>query len=128
MGSPQKRMALWGGEAAGLNKFKIPFEPPWDDLKMAMTAENGIKCYIFDSCVERDPEKRAAIDRDVGELLARAERKKFLDQLDGATARERRKEERAVHRSPEEWETQRREARQAAQDIQEERGRRGQGA
>lgn len=61
-------------------EFKFPFEPPWDDLKMELTASNGAKVYIFDSCVERDPEKRAAIDRQVAEVLIRAERRKFMQE------------------------------------------------
>lgn len=68
-------------------EFKFPFEPPWEDMKAEGTAENGTKFFIFDTCVERDPAKRAAIDEEVGLVLARAERKKFLKALQeqGAT-------------------------------------------
>lgn len=59
-------------------EFKFPFEPPWEDLKMEISLPGGGKAYIFDTCVERDPVKRAAIDEEVGLVLARAERRKFL--------------------------------------------------
>lgn len=62
-------------------EFKFPFEPPWEDLRAEGTAENGARFYIFDTCVERDPVKRAAIDEEVGRVLARIERKRFLKGL-----------------------------------------------
>lgn len=62
-------------------EFKFPFEPPWEDLKMQGVTDKGVRFYIFDSCVERDPVKRAAIDEEVGLVLARHERKKFLQSL-----------------------------------------------
>lgn len=43
--------------------FTFPFEPPWEDLRAEGSTPNGGKFYIFDSCVIRDPEERAAIDR-----------------------------------------------------------------
>ena len=43
--------------------FTFPFEPPWEDLRAEGNTPNGGKFYIFDSCVIRDPEERAAIDR-----------------------------------------------------------------
>ena len=62
-------------------EFKFPFEPPWEDLKAEGTTKSGAKFFVFDTCVERDPVKRAAIDEEVGLILARAERKKFLKRL-----------------------------------------------
>ena len=38
--------------------------------------------YIFDSCVIRDPEERAAIDRRVADVFVQAERRKFLAALE----------------------------------------------
>lgn len=49
---------------------------------MEVTTSNGAKVYIFDTYVVRDPEKRAAIDREVGEILARSERRKFMQKLE----------------------------------------------
>lgn len=43
---------------------------------------NGGKFYIFDSCVIRDPEERAAIDRRVADVFVQAERRKFLAALE----------------------------------------------
>lgn len=63
-------------------EFKFPFEPPWEDLKLQGTTSTGARYYVFDSCVEKDPEKRAEIDKRVGLILARAERQKFLQSLD----------------------------------------------
>ena len=65
-------------------EIKFPFEPPWEDLRREGTARNGAKVYIFDSCVVRDPEERAAIDREVAAVLMRAERRRFLAALDEA--------------------------------------------
>ena len=62
-------------------EFKFPFEPPWEDLKLTLDLPNGGKAYVFDTCVVRDPVKRAAIDEEVGMILARAERKRFLKRL-----------------------------------------------
>lgn len=68
-------------------EFKFPFEPPWEDLKAEGITESGVRFYIFDTCVERDPVKRAAIDEEVGLVLSRAERKRYLKELQeqGAT-------------------------------------------
>lgn len=62
-------------------EFKFPFNPPWEDLKLQGETSTGAKFYVFDSCVEKDPEKRAEIDQRVGLVLARAERQKFLRSL-----------------------------------------------
>lgn len=62
-------------------EFTFPFEPPWEDLRMQGTAPNGGKWFIFDSCVVKDPEEKAKIDRNVGEILARSQRRKFMEQL-----------------------------------------------
>lgn len=48
---------------------------------MQGTAPNGGKWFIFDSCVVKDPEEKAKIDRNVGEILARSQRRKFMEQL-----------------------------------------------
>lgn len=63
-------------------EFKFPFEPPWEDLRLTVDLPNGGKAYVFDTCVERDPVKRAAIDEQVGLVLARDARKKFLRELE----------------------------------------------
>lgn len=63
-------------------EFKFPFEPPWEDLRLTVDLPNGGKAYVFDTCVERDPVKRAAIDEEVGLVLARDARKKFLRRLE----------------------------------------------
>lgn len=65
-----------------MGKFKIPFEPPWDDLKREAVSENGTKCYIFDSCVVREPDERAAIDRGIVEIIVRSDRRRFLGRLE----------------------------------------------
>lgn len=70
----------------GKFEFKFPFEPPWEDLRMQGTAPNGVKWYIFDSCVVRDPEERAAIDRNLGEIMAQIEREQFIRDMDAAEA------------------------------------------
>lgn len=62
-------------------EFKFPFEPPWEDLKMTVVASNGTKCYIFDSCVVRDPVERAKIDERIGDILARAERRQLMERM-----------------------------------------------
>lgn len=62
-------------------KFTFPFEPPWEDLKMEVTTSTGAKAYIFDTCVRRDPEERAAIDREVAGVLMRHERRRFMEKL-----------------------------------------------
>lgn len=62
-------------------EFKFPFEPPWEDLKLQGVTATGARYYVFDSCVETDPEKRAEIDQRVGLVLARAERQRFLQSL-----------------------------------------------
>ena len=49
--------------------FTFPFEPPWEDLRAEGSTPNGGKFYIFDSCVIRDPEERAAIDRRVADVF-----------------------------------------------------------
>lgn len=54
--------------------FTFPFEPPWEDLRAEGSTPNGGKFYIFDSCVIRDPEERAAIDRRVADVFVQAER------------------------------------------------------
>ncbi len=58
-------------------QFKFPFEPPWEDLKMTVDLPGGGKVYIFDTCVERDPKRRAEIDRRVGEILGQAEERRL---------------------------------------------------
>ena len=50
-------------------EFKFPFEPPWEDLRAEGATPNGGRFYIFDSCVIRDPEERAAMGRRAGELF-----------------------------------------------------------
>lgn len=65
----------------GKFEFKFPFEPPWEDLRMEGTTPGGIKFYVFDSCVERDPEKRAEIDRRIAKIFVDSERRKFLAKL-----------------------------------------------
>lgn len=62
-------------------KFTYPFEPPWEDLQMELTTSNGCKAYIFDTCVRRDPEEKAAVDREVAEVLVRIERRRFMEKL-----------------------------------------------
>ena len=64
----------------GAYKFTYPFKPPKEDLRMEGTTANGVKFYIYDTCVERDPEKRAEIDRQVAEIIVDAERRRFMAQ------------------------------------------------
>lgn len=63
-------------------EFKFPFEPPWEDLRAEGATPNGGRFYIFDSCVIRDPEERAAIDRRVADIFVQSERRKFLAELE----------------------------------------------
>ena len=63
-------------------EFKFPFEPPWEDLRAEGATPNGGRFYIFDSCVIRDPEERAAIDRRVADIFVQSERRKFLAALE----------------------------------------------
>ena len=55
--------------------YRFPFEPPWEDLRAKGTASGGVTFCLFDSCVEREPEKRNEIDRRVADILARSEHK-----------------------------------------------------
>lgn len=63
-------------------KFKFPFEPPWEDLRMTVVTSNGVKCHIFDTCVVTDPEERAQIDRNIANIIINHERRKFLEKLE----------------------------------------------
>lgn len=65
-------------------EFKFPFAPPWEDLKVEIDLPGGGKAYVFDTCVERDPKKVAEIEREIGLVLARAQRRKFLQELSEA--------------------------------------------
>ena len=71
--------------------FTFPFEPPWEDLRAEGSTPNGGKFYIFDSCVIRDPEERAAIDRRVADVFVQAERRKFLAALEAEEQAARRR-------------------------------------
>jgi len=62
-------------------EFKYPFEPPWEDLRAQGVTETGARWYIFDSCVVTDPKELAAIDEQVGRILAMDQRKKALRAL-----------------------------------------------
>lgn len=61
-------------------KFTYPFQPPWEDLKMTVVTPNGVKCHIFDTCVETDPEKIAQIERNIANIIIRHEERMFLQE------------------------------------------------
>ena len=63
-------------------KFTFPFEPPWEDLRKTVVTSNGVKCYIFDTCVVTDPEERAQIDRNIADIIIRNDQRKFLKELE----------------------------------------------
>ena len=60
-------------------EFKYPFEPPWEDMKLEIDLRNGGKAYVFDTCVERDPMKRAAIDEEVARILHNARVRRMME-------------------------------------------------
>ncbi len=60
-------------------EFKYPFEPPWEDMKLEIDLPNGGKAYVFDTCVERDPMKRAAIDEEVARILHNARVRRMME-------------------------------------------------
>lgn len=60
-------------------EFKFPFEPPWEDMKLEIDLPGGGKAYVFDTCVERDPVKRAAIDEEVARILYNARVKRMME-------------------------------------------------
>lgn len=60
-------------------EFKFPFEPPWEDMKLEIDLPGGGKAYVFDTCVERDPVKRAAIDEEVARILYNARVRRMME-------------------------------------------------
>lgn len=54
-------------------KFTFPFVPPKEDLKLVKHIPGKGTCYIYDTCVVRDPVERARIDAQVSEILTQAE-------------------------------------------------------
>lgn len=60
-------------------EFKYPFEPPWEDMKLEIDLPNGGKAYVFDTCVERDPIKRAVIDEEVARILHNARVRRMME-------------------------------------------------
>lgn len=58
-------------------KFKFPFEPPAEDLRMTVVTPHGT-CYIYDTCVVTDPEERAQIDRNIANIIIEHDRREFL--------------------------------------------------
>lgn len=67
------------------HKFTFPFVPPWEDLRQTTELPGGGKAYVFDTCVERDPEKVKEIEKEIGLILAQAERRKLLRSMEART-------------------------------------------
>ncbi len=56
-----------------------PFEPPWEDLKMTVVTDKGVKCYIFDTCCKNEtPEQRAETKRRIGNIIYQSELRKRM--------------------------------------------------
>lgn len=60
-------------------EWNFPFEPPWTDLKLEMTAQNGARVYLFDtfSRAMTKGEKEQA-DRHILELYREAAEEQLL--------------------------------------------------
>ncbi len=86
--------------------YRFPFEPPWEDLRAKGTASGGVTFCLFDSCVEREPEKRNEIDRRVADILARSEQKgrpTGLEEKEAGTANGRREPKRGEERAEKQY-------------------------
>lgn len=63
-------------------KFTFPFVPPKEDLKLVKHIPGKGTCYVYDTCVVRDPVERARIDAQVSEILTRAEIKRRMREME----------------------------------------------
>jgi hypothetical protein len=62
-----------------MDELKHPFIPPEGDLAMEGVSENGVKWAVYDTlCRDFGPEEKARADREITEILLRAEQRKLL--------------------------------------------------
>lgn len=63
-----------------------PFAPPREGLRAQGVTGQGIRYHIFDSRIERAPEERERLERNLAAILDDAARRRFWERQDGEAA------------------------------------------